>query len=50
VGLAANYYRRWYGNFFATDNLGFDVSINAAFGKGGHLAGGVSAGQTVTDE
>src|SRR5262249_22819829 len=109
VGLTANYFRRWYGNFRVTQNLattpsdydpycitaplnpglangggyqecglddikptafgavtnlvtqashfgdqtevynGFDVGINARFGRGGQLAGGVSSGQTVTD-
>ena len=28
---------------------GMDIGLNARFGKGGHLAGGVSVGQTVTD-
>jgi hypothetical protein len=109
VGLTADYYRRWYGNFQVTDNLrvspqdydpycitapvdprlpggggnqlcglydikpaafgavdnlvtlasnfgkqsevynGFDVAINARLGRGAQLAGGVSTGQTVTD-
>jgi hypothetical protein len=109
VGLTANYFRRWYGNFMATDNLrvtpldyepycltapvdprlpggggnqlcglyditptafgavqnlvtrasyfgkqtevynGLDVSINARFRRGGLIGGGVSSGQTVTD-
>jgi hypothetical protein len=109
LGVRAGYYRTWYGNFFATNNLGvtpadydpycvtvptdarlpdgggnqicglydikpasfgqvnnlitsaskfgeqkqiydgFEFQMNSRFGKGGQLVGGVSSGQTVTD-
>jgi hypothetical protein len=110
VALLVGYFRTWYGNFYATDNLrvtpadfdpycvtaptdsrlpdgggysicglydvkpalfgqvnnlvrqasdfgdqtqvfnGVDVAINARFGQGGVISGGVSTGQTVTDQ